>query len=217
MPKPHGTASKSAIPKRCRIENSACAATDEHTKRVRTPRRRVLTRARRQASRYSRTRITPDDRKLEVVIFLAALATGESINGAARLAGLSERRILRWVAFNGFLPVVQSAQSRGQSARRDPLGKEALDASIDLRIALQDRDLQHAADRYAGGDRDRLHEMWMSGELMAIYEREAIANLRRCGKHDLADHYERKMVAAGPPAPVDFVGEELRRLGNATL
>jgi hypothetical protein len=117
------------------------------------------------------------------------------------------------VAFNGFLPIVQDAQSRGQTARRDPLGKEALDASIDLRIALQDRDLQHAADRYAGGDRDRFHKMWMSGELMAIYEREAIANLRRCGKHDLADHYERRMVAAGPPAPVDRVGEELRSLG----
>lgn len=95
------------------------------------------------------------------------------------------------------------------------MGKEAFDASIDLRIALQDRELQQAADRYAGGDRDRFDEMVMSGELMAIYEREAIANLRRCGKHDLADHYERAMAAAGPPAPVDYVGEEMRRLGFA--
>jgi hypothetical protein len=159
-----------------------------------------------------RTRITPDDRKLEVRIFLAALATGASVSGAAKLAGLSERRIVRWVAFNGFLPAVQDAQRRRRTARRDPLGKKAFNASIDLRIALQDRYLQRAADRYAGGDRDRLLEMWMSGELMAIYEREAIANLRRCGKHDLADHYERAMAAAGPPPPIDYVGEEMRSL-----
>lgn len=80
----------------------------------------------------------------------------------------------------------QDAQRKGQTAKRDPLGKAAFDASIDLRIVLQDRDLQRSADRYTGGDRDRLHEMWMSGELMAIYEREAIANLRRHGKHDSA-------------------------------
>ena len=29
---------------------------------------------------------------------------------------------------------------------------------------------------------------------MAIYDREAIAGLRRRGKHDLADHYERAMA-----------------------
>ena len=63
------------------------------------------------------------------------------------------------------------------------------------------------------GERERFDQMWMSGELMAIYEREAIANLRRCGKHDLDDHYERAMAAAGPPAPVDYVGEEMRSLG----
>ncbi len=89
------------------------------------------------------------------------------------------------MAFNGFLPAVKDAQRKGQTAKRDPLGKAAFDASIDLTIALQDRDLQRSADRYAGGDRDRLHEMWMGGELMAIYEREAIASLRRCGKNDL--------------------------------
>jgi hypothetical protein len=158
-------------------------------------------------------RITPDDRKLEVRIFLAALAAGASINGAAKVAGLSERRVVRWVAFNGFLRAVKDAQRKGQTARCDPLGQRALDASIDLRIALQDRDLQRAADRYAGGDRERFNEMWMSGELMAIYEREAITNLRRCGKHDLADYYERAMAAAGPPPPVDYVGDELRSLG----
>jgi hypothetical protein len=81
------------------------------------------------------------------------------------------------------------------------------------RFALQDRDLQRSADRYAGGDRDRLNEMWMSGELMAIYEREAIASLRRCGKNDLADHYKRALAAARPPQPVDYVGEALRSRG----
>jgi hypothetical protein len=121
---------------------------------------------------------------------------------------------VRWVAFNGFLPAVQDAQRKGQTAKRDPLGQEAFCASIDLRIALQDRDLQRSADRYAGGDRDRLHEMWISGELMAIYERAAIANLRRCGKHDLADHYERALAAAPPPQPIDYVGEALRSLGS---
>jgi len=119
---------------------------------------------------------------------------------------------VRWVAFNGFLPAVQDAQRKGQTAKRDPLGQAAFDTSIDLRIALQDRDLQRSADRYAGGDLDRLHKMWMSGELMAIYEREAITNLRRCGKHDLADHYERALAATPPPQPVDYLGEALRRL-----
>jgi hypothetical protein len=55
--------------------------------------------------------------------------------------------------------------------------------------------------------------MWMSGELMSIYEREAIANLRRCGKHDLADHYERALATAPPFQPTDYVGEALRTLG----
>jgi len=78
---------------------------------------------------------------------------------------------------------------------------------------VQDRDLQRSEDRYASGDRGRLHEIWMSGALIAIYEREAIANLRRCGKHDLADHYERALAAASPPQPVDQAGEALRSLG----
>jgi hypothetical protein len=117
------------------------------------------------------------------------------------------------VAFNGFLPAVQGAQRKGQTAKRDPLGKAAFDASIDLTIALQDRALQRAADRYAGGDRDRLHEMWTSGELMAIYEREAIASLRRYGKNDLADHYERALATARPFQSPDYVGEAMRSLG----
>lgn len=117
------------------------------------------------------------------------------------------------MAFNGFLPAVQDARRKGQTAKRDPLGQTAFDASNDLRIALQDRDLQRSAGRYAGGDRERLHKMWMSGELMAIYEREAIASLRRSGKHDLADHYERALAAAGPSPPVDYVGEAVRSLG----
>jgi hypothetical protein len=56
--------------------------------------------------------------------------------------------------------------------------------------------------------------MWMSGELMAIYEREAIANLRRHGKDDLADYYERALADA-PLQPLDYVGEALRSLGLA--
>ena len=103
------------------------------------------------------------------------------------------------MAFNGFLPAVQKAQRKGQVAKDDPLGQAAYDASAELALALQDRDLQRAADRHAGGDRELLHKMWMSGELMAIYEREAIATLRRCGKHDLADDYERALADAPLP------------------
>jgi hypothetical protein len=159
-----------------------------------------------------RTRITPDDRALDVRIFLAAVATGTSIRGAAKLAGLTERRILRWVAFNGFFPAVEEAQRKGQVVKDDPFGQAAYDAGAELTLALQDRDLQRSADRYAGGDRERLHEMWMSGELMAIYEREAIAVLRRHGKHDLADYYEHARADAPPPQPVDYVGDGLRSL-----
>jgi hypothetical protein len=172
-----------------------------------------LTHARRRPSRRLRTRITPDDRKLEVRIFLAALAAGTPVRAAAKLATLSERRILRWVAFNGFLPAVQEAQRKGQIVKDDPLSRGAYDAGAELTLALQDRDLQRSADRHAGGDRELLHKMWMSGELMAIYEREAIATLRRCGKHDLADYYERAMADAPPPQPVDYVGDGLRSLG----
>ena len=172
-----------------------------------------ITRASRRPSRRLRTRITPDDRKLEVRIFLAALATGASVRAAAKVATLSERRILRWVAFNGFLPAVQEAQRKGQISKDDPLGQGAYDAGAELTLALQDRDLQGSADRYAGGDRELLHKMWMNGELMAIYEREAIANLRRHGKHDLADYHERALADA-PLQPMDYVGEALRSLGS---
>ena len=48
---------------------------------------------------------------------------------------------------------------------------------VGLDIALEDRTLQQAADRYADGDRERLQEMWMSGELLAIY---AARRLRPC-------------------------------------
>jgi hypothetical protein len=139
------------------------------------------------------------------------LATGASVRAAAKLATLSERRILRWVAFNGFLPAVQKAQRKGQIVKDDPLSRGAYDADAELTLALQDRDLQRSADRHAGGDSERLHEMWMSGELMAIYKREAIANLRRCGKHDMADYYERALADA-PIQPIDYLGE-LRSLG----
>jgi hypothetical protein len=73
------------------------------------------------------------------------------------LAALTERRILRWVAFNGFFPAVEEAQRKGRVAKDDPFGQAAYDAVAELTLALQDRDLQRSADRYAGGDRERLH------------------------------------------------------------
>jgi hypothetical protein len=84
---------------------------------------------------------------------------------------------------------------------------------VELSIALQDRTLQRAADRYADADRERLHEMWMSGELMEIYDQEAIGGRRRDGKHDLADRIEHTLRNAPRRPPVDYVGEELRRAG----
>ena len=117
------------------------------------------------------------------------------------------------MAFNGFLPAVQEAQGKGQVVKDDPLGQCAYDAGAELTFAIQDRDLQRSADRHAGGDRELLHQMWMSGELMAIYEREAIAVLRRHGKDDLADYFERAVAEAPPPQPVDYVGDGLRSLG----
>jgi hypothetical protein len=94
--------------------------------------------------------------------------------------------------------VVLEAQRKGQIVKGNPFSQRAFAAGINLTLALQDRELRQSADRYAGGDRDLLHRMWMSGELMSIYEREAIANLRRCGKHDFADHYERALATAPP-------------------
>lgn len=213
MPKPRRSASKPAPLRNRGAANSACPLSDERTKRAQTHADAFLARARSQPSEPKQKRITPEDRPLEVRIFLAAVATGECVREAAKWAELSERRVLRWVAFCDFLPAVQDAQAKGQIAKRHPHGQEAFDAGIELRIALQDRDLQRSADRYAAGDRDRLHEMWMSGELVAIYDREAIANLRQCGKHELADHYERALAAAPAPQPIDYVGETLRSLG----
>jgi hypothetical protein len=74
---------------------------------------------------------------------------------------------------------------------------------VQLNIVLQDRTLQQAANKYANGDRERLHEMWMSGELMAIYDREEIVG-----------HYERALANAPPFKPIDYVGELLRSLGR---
>jgi hypothetical protein len=159
------------------------------------------------------TRITPGDLELEVRIFLAALAAGKSVRDGAKLVGLSERRVTRWVGFNGFGPAIFGARRKGRIAEANPFSGKAVDAMVELTIALQDRTSQRAADRYAGGDRERLHEMWVSGELMAIYDREAIADLRRHGKHDHADRYERALVNAPPFKPIDYVGEELRRVG----
>ncbi len=77
--------------------------------------------------------------------------------------------------------------------------------------ALIDRQEQQTADRYAGGDRERLHQMWMSGELCAIWGRETIAALRQHGKHDLADHYERRRQDAPRWKPPDYLADELKR------
>jgi hypothetical protein len=106
-----------------------------------------------------------------------------------------------------------AAQRKGLIAKADPFGAKAVDAMVELNIALQDRTLQQAADRYADGDRERLHEMWMSGELMELYDREAIVGLRRDGKHDLADRIEHTLRNAPRRQPIDYVGEELRRAG----
>jgi hypothetical protein len=144
---------------------------------------------------------------------LAALAAGESVRAAAKMAELSEHRIARWVAFCDFLPAVRKAQRKAKRAKGNGLGAAQIDALLELRAAIAERSEQRTADRYAGGDRERLYEMRKSGELMEIYEREAIANLRRCGKHSLADHYERALAGAPPARPVDYVAEDLRSLG----
>jgi hypothetical protein len=79
-------------------------------------------------------------------------------------------------------------------------------------LALQDRGLQRSAERHAGGERELLHKMWMSVELMAIYEPEAIANLRRRGERDRADHYEHALADA-PLQRIDCLGDSMRSLG----
>jgi hypothetical protein len=53
------------------------------------------------------------------------------------------------VAFYHFFPPVEEAQRRGRIATSDPFGQYAFDSSRELRIALQDRDLQHSTNRYA--------------------------------------------------------------------
>jgi hypothetical protein len=103
--------------------------------------------------------------------------------------------------------------AKGESLKADPYGQRPVDDLLELNIALQDRTFQLAADQYANGDREPLHEMWMSGELTGIYLRDGIETLRRHGKHDLADHYERALANAPPPKPIDYIGEELRRAG----
>jgi hypothetical protein len=108
-----------------------------------------------------------------VRVFLAALATGKSVREAAKLATLTERQIERWVAFHNFLPAVRGAQRKGKLANEDPFGDGQLDALIELNAALADRSERQRADRYAGGDRERLHQMWISGELDRIWVAEA--------------------------------------------
>jgi hypothetical protein len=111
------------------------------------------------------------------------------------------------------VPPLLGAQRKGRLAKADPFSGKAVDAMVELAAALQDRTFQRAADRYADGDHERLHEMWMSGELTGIYLRDGIETLHRHGKHDLADHYERALANAPPPQPIDYVGEVLRSLG----
>jgi transposase len=158
------------------------------------------------AKQAGKTSITPDDQQLEVRMFLATLSAGESVSEACSRAGLSKRRIARWIAFNDFGSAISKAKRRGEIARKEAFEKAALDASIELALAQEDRTLQQGADEYAGGDRELFHTMWMSGELEEIWGREAIANLRAHGKHDLADRYERNMLQT-PRRPHDSVAE----------
>jgi hypothetical protein len=187
---------------------------DERTKRAHT-RVGVSSRARSQPTEQKKARITPEDRPLDVRIFLAALAAGKAVADAAELAELSTHRIARWVAFCDFLPAIRKAQRKGRRSKGDRTGDVRIDALIELSAALDGRSEQRSADRYADGDPERLHEMRENGELQAVYDRGAIANLRRHGKHDLADHYERLMAGLPPPQPIHDVGEVLRSLGLA--
>jgi hypothetical protein len=204
--------SNSAASQRQNDESLARALHDERTKRAHTP-VGVSSRARNQPTKQKKTRITPEDRPLDVRVFLAALAAGKGVPEAAGLAELSTHRIARWVAFCDFLPAIRKAQRKGKRYNSDGAGEARIDALIELSAALEDRTEQRAADQYADGDRERLLEMQKSGELQAIHDREAIANLRWHGKHDLADHYERLMAEAPLPPPIDYVGEALRSLG----
>jgi hypothetical protein len=205
--------SNSAASQRQNDESIARRLNDERTKRAHTP-IGVSSRARNQPTEQKKTRITPEDRPLDVRVFLAALAAGKGVPEAAELAALSMHRIARWVAFCDFLPAVRKAQRKGKRYNSDGVeGEVRIDALIELSAALDDRTEQRTADQHADGDRERLHEMRKSGELQAIHDREAIANLRWHGKHDLADHYERLMPEAPSPQPIDHVGEALRSLG----
>lgn len=164
-------------------------------------------RARTQAAkRGSKTTVTPADQQLDVRVFLAALAAGKSVPTALKMARLSERRVARWIAFNGLGPAVKKAKRKGWLAQRDPYSDAAIDGLMALNAALFDRLEQQTADRYASGDTERLHQMRMSGELREILDREAVASRRRFGKHELASRYERAMLETPRrprPGPVD--------------
>jgi hypothetical protein len=117
------------------------------------------------------------------------------------------------VAFYDFFPAVEEARRKAQIASSDPFGQNAFDASTKRhdraagsRLAALRKPLRWRGPRSSPRDVDERRAT-------AIYEREAIANLRRSGMHDLADHYERAMAAAPAPQPVDYVSEALRSLG----
>jgi hypothetical protein len=79
----------------------------------------------------------------------AQFRAGATVREAAKLAALSGRRIARWVPFYGFFPPVEGGSAQRPDRHQRSFGQYAFDASRELRIALQDRDLQHSANRYA--------------------------------------------------------------------
>jgi hypothetical protein len=156
-------------------------------------------------SKPSKTRITPEDRPLDVRIFLAAISAGRGVSAALDLSGLSERRVARWIAFCDFGTVVGKAKRKGRRARMDIDGSASLAGLCELNAALSDRLEQRVADRYAGGDREHLSRMRESGELDRIWVREAIDTLRSHGKHALADYHERRLASVLQPRNGDHL------------
>jgi hypothetical protein len=70
------------------------------------------------AKRGSKTIVTPAGQQLDVHVFLAALAAGKSVPTALKMAGLSERRVARWIAFNSFGPAVKKAKRKGWLSKK---------------------------------------------------------------------------------------------------
>jgi hypothetical protein len=158
-----------------------------------------------------RPAVKPSDRQMDVRIFLASIVAGESDEIARQRAGISERRISRWCAFHRFAGRIRAARGRATRAKKNHDDRPM----IELLSALNDRTQQQVADKYAGGDTERLYQMWISGELLAIWDIELIEGVR---KHDpvMAEEYDgrrlRRLEIEGVK-PVDYAGELLRRIG----